>query len=174
MTRFPSGSSRALAAVFPRRPLLRWGGWWLAMLLAGCASDAPYDYGLGLEVIRLDENTRALLATRPARPWAPPEAKRYLRESMGTLQRLHDRGLGHRSETPDARLIEFLRRRFELLAARKAPITRQEIGRLAPAIAELREWESRRGYDWHGEPGAVTFAGDDSFDATDDISSNRR
>ena len=167
----PGPSPRALAAIPHRRALLRLAGLLLATLLAGCVSEAPADYGLGLEVIRMDEHTRALLATRP---WPAAEATRYLRASMGTLQSLHDRGLGHRSETPEAHLVEFLRRRFALLAAQKAPLTRKDIGRLAPAIADLRDLESRKGNDWRGDFGAATYSSEDAFDSTDAVSDSRR
>ena len=167
----PEQSPYALAAALHCRTLLHLAGLLLAMLLAGCVSDAPADYGLGLEIIRMDETTRALLATRP---WPVAEAQRYVRASMGTLQLLHDRGLGHRMETPEAHVSEFLRRRFALLAAQKAPLARRDIGRLAPAIADLRDLESRKGNDWRGDFGAAMYSSDDSFDSTDAVSDSRR
>ena len=123
-----------------------------ALLLAGCASFAPYDYGLELQVIKMDERMRELLAASRTRPLIAVEAQAYLHDSLATLQLLHDRAFAHQEQSDEAALVDFLRHRMQALAIRKSRLTRTDLRRLAYPIADLREMESMRSSDYRQVP----------------------
>ena len=123
-----------------------------AAFLAGCATYAPYDYGLELQVIQMDEHLHGLLGATRSRPLAPGEGQAFLHDSLETLQLLHDRAFAHHEQSEESALVEYLRHRMQLLAVRKAPLTRTDLRRLAFPIGDLREMETRRSNDYRQVP----------------------
>jgi hypothetical protein len=140
-------------------------------LLAGCAGYAPYNAGLEQRVIRMDERTQELLAAGRTHAISQAESQGYLRDSLATLQWLHDDAVKYGSKGPSVDIVTNLQGQLAGLQSRKTQLRRADVLQVAGSTAELRaiQFRKRRGYEWQqARPPSSTSSTSDTDTTTTD------
>lgn len=122
--------------------------------VAGCASFAPYNAALEQRVIRMDERTHELLAVSRKRAVPLAESQSFLRDSLSTLEWMHENAERYGSQGPEVETAENLRMRFAMLQAGSKPLRRADLIGSVGSTAALRAvyYRSPSKVQWFSAP----------------------